>query len=196
MTTKCNNLNFQSQSVFSTEFKKLPVAIDGLQANTECRLFGEIGVSTNSRGDPVTILGSQSCNPSWLRIFCSTFSSEANVLCSTMLGSPVVCANNAIAGFLISDGSCSSVGSNVGLNYHSTSNYVEWLQEVVKEENSRFIVNVVQYPSGNIRDSTVRCSGTIITSHRVLTTASCVKVPSSMVIGIRTEMGTQIRTSM
>lgn len=178
----------------------------GLQERTNCNLFGWGGVTLNPRRDSVAILSPQSCDENLPRIFCSNFESASDRSCTASRGSPLVCDGNSIAGMLISDGTCTTTGVGNHLRYHSISDYIVWMQNVVNGKNpddnnpdnnpipttGRFIVNVVHYSPGN--SPTVRCSGTIITSEHVLTTASCTIVPASLQVGIQTETSNGLST--
>ena len=165
-------------------------------------------MTLNPRRDSVVILAPQFCDENLPRIFCSNFESASDQSCTANRGSPLVCDGNSIAGMLISDGACTNTGVGNHLRYHSISDYVVWMQSVVNGKNpdennpdnnpiqttGRFIVNVVHYSPGSIQSPTVRCSGTIITSKHVLTTASCVTVPATLQVGIQTETSNGLST--
>lgn len=109
---------------------------------------------------------------------------------------------------LVSAAGCSQAGSSHQLRYHSINDYIVWMQNVVNNTDSdekipdnnpiettkRFIVNVVHFAPGNSQSIAVRCSGTIITSEHVLTTASCVIVPATLHVGIQTETSAGLST--
>lgn len=56
-------------------------------------------------------------------------------------------------------------------------------------QSSGFIVRVFQYTPPSFDTATLRCFATILTPNHVLATASCVIVPSSMRIGVQTDLG-------
>lgn len=165
--------------------------MSGLQANTDCELFGWGGGLQSPRRDLVTILDSQFCDPNLPDVFCTTFAAETHSTCSAMLASPVVCGN-MISGFLTNDGTCTTNDYNqTTLSYHSVNDFVDWIRQVTNndpevENNERFIVDVVQLSSvGMPVGVTFRCAGTVISFNHVLATGSCVAVPNRIKIAIQ-----------
>jgi hypothetical protein len=185
----------QTPFFFGGTFRPRPIS--SLQANTDCELFGWGGGLQNPRRDLVTVLDSKFCNPKFPDTFCSMFATETHRSCNAMLASPIVCGN-IISGFLINDGTCTFINNNqTALSYLSVGDFADWIQRVTSNEpeignNERFVVNILQFTSGNIQESTFRCSGTIIAPRHVLTTASCGKVsePFEIAIQIILESGT------
>jgi hypothetical protein len=108
------------------------------------------------------------------------------------LGSPLTCLDSSVvSGILLNDQSCSASGSYFLLNYLSLGPSASWINEVTSDdsvENPRFTVDVMHY-FNNISDAVQRCTGTIISDNRILTTASCVLVEKTKQIAIQSFIG-------
>lgn len=143
----------------------------------------------------MTILDSQFCDPEFPEIFCSKFDDLSHETCNAMHASPIICGN-LISGFLINDGNCSTENNETTLEYHSVGDFDEWIRQVtsgVLEKRGRFIVDVMQFEKGMINRAKFSCSGTLITLRHVLTTATCLNLPSSMATAIQFGTGTGSR---
>lgn len=151
------------------------------------------------RQDLVTIVGSELCDQNFPDIFCSTFDSLDDVTCNAILGSPVICGN-ALAGFLINDESCTIVGDQNVLRYHSVGDFGEWIKEITTNESiediARFILNVAVYDLPDTESAVTRCVASVITQRHVLTTASCVSVEKSQGIVVQTIVANENETEI
>lgn len=178
--------HFQTQFFFNLVFQ--PRQLGLLEPNTNCSLFGWGGALIIPRDDPVTILSSELCDSSFPDIFCSLLDSEDDEICTAQLGSPVMCGN-VFAGFLINDGSCTTVDGQAFLKYQSVGEFGEWIQEVTEPEVepiSSFILSVAVYDAPDYEFTESRCAALAITKRHVITTASCVTVESFQGIVIET----------
>lgn len=108
-----------------------------LETNTTFNVFGWGGELDNPRRDPVTVLRSQFCNPQFPQAYCSIFAGN-NSICSAKLGSPILkgdASSASIDGFLISEGYCTSNGSQFILNYHSVDDFKDWIKKTSGAES-------------------------------------------------------------
>lgn len=126
------------------------------------------------------------------QLYCTLIDSSFNPSCSAILGSPITCGNEEILdGFLLNNRTCTSTGGIISLNYHSISDFREWIentmQQLVPSRGSfNFVVFVAQYrPPNAMVSGTVRCSGSIIGPNRVLTTANCATVEAPFELSIQ-----------
>lgn len=83
-----------------------------------------------------------------------------------------------VAGFVANVDGCSTNAGRTILNYHSVNDFRDWIEGVVgpelpEREAANFIVEVME------RNVFLRCFGTIISTNRVLTTATCVTINSA-----------------
>jgi hypothetical protein len=112
------------------------MTLGSLRSDSSCYLFGWTGSSTLIRRDSVTVFGPQNCNPNSPQVFCSSFMTPNHFSCDAQLGSPLVCGDlRRIAGFVISDGSCSVDGTRNMLSYHSVGQFDSWIREVTGSDS-------------------------------------------------------------
>ncbi|KAJ6642298.1 Granzyme M [Pseudolycoriella hygida] len=107
----------------------VPRLLGSIQPQSSCQLFGWGATDFRfTRGDNVTLYGSENCNPNFPQAFCSSHSSIFHYTCAAMTGSPITCGNESvIAGFLINNASCSESIGHATLNYHSVSQFADWI---------------------------------------------------------------------
>lgn len=85
----------------------------------------------------MTVYSSQSCDPNFPQIFCSTFAAVNARTCDAGLGSPLIDVDSSLAGFVISNTEkCQIVGEKFTLNYLSIGEFHEWIEEVSGAEKS------------------------------------------------------------
>jgi hypothetical protein len=157
--------------------------IQGLPSNTTCNLFGWGQTpGTNPRSESVSIYRSEFCDPAHPQVSCSTFASTGHEFCNAELGSPVLCdGNTRFTGFMTSNG-CVQGQNQAVINYQSVNAIRRWFEEVIATDDQRttnFAVRVMELVGGNIATERVRCVGTVITDHHLLTAATCVIVPEN-----------------
>lgn len=113
----------------STVFQ--PRTLGSLPTNSTCNLFGWGGAAENPRRNSIFVFNSQFCDPNFPTAFCSTFDTRTHDSCSAVEGSPVVCFDSTIDGFLIDNvQACANNNDRFFLNFHSVSEYREWIDEV------------------------------------------------------------------
>ena len=84
-----------------------------------------------SRRDIVAVYRPQYCYNNLPQVFCSVIDSGSIETCTAMQGSPVVCGDrSAVAGFVLTDRACSSLGVLNSLDFHSVGDFREWIQNV------------------------------------------------------------------
>lgn len=189
----------QNENNFQTEIFKLnpnlqftPRSLGSLSTSTSCNLFGWGGELLNPRRDAVMVNSSIDCDPNYPQNFCTTFDSVSHATCTALRGSPLTCGSDTIAaGFVTNDEGCSTNAGRAVLNYHSIRDFRDWIEGVVgpalpEREVANFIVTIMERQATSIP----RCFGTIISSRRVLTTATCATVDSSL--PVRLEVQTRI----
>lgn len=115
-------------------------------------------------------------------MFCSVFDSASAQACSASHGSPVICNDFGIQGIVLNDGTCERSGDQFKLKYHSMTNYVQWIDQVItsffSQTNLRqFEVRVFE-ATKNLDTVATRCIGTVVSKNHVLTPASCVNFVS------------------
>jgi hypothetical protein len=151
-------------------------------------LFGWGGAFIDSRQDLVSVVDSELCDPNFPNVFCSVFESVDHETCDAVVGSPLICGN-ALAGFLINNRTCTSVGDQHVLRYHSVGDFGAWIKVVTSDESienpARFILNIASYNVPDIDAPVTRCVGSVITNRHIVTTATCVNVDSSQGIIIQ-----------
>lgn len=162
-----------------------------LPTNTTCNLYGWGQQTAFPQSVSVSIYDSEFCNPDLPQVWCSTFVSTLHQTCYAVLGSPVLCDDNSrFSGFMTSDG-CSEIRGQGQISYHSVLTHRLWLEEVFNSEivsSSNFVANVMELLDVNIIGTArFRCIGTIISERHLLTTASCVSIPTGSVQGIGVE---------
>lgn len=172
-------------------------SLGGLQHNTVCSLHGWGGNLADHRRDSITVYAPQFCQPNMPQAYCTSFDITD---CSAILASPITCGNDSIIdGFVLNNRSCAIYEGRPMLNYHSVSDFREWLenttqQSVPYKSSINFVVYVAQYTS-NIISATIRCSGTIIASNRVLTTADCVTIVLPLRLSVQSRGTSSTMTS-
>lgn len=126
----------------------IPRSLGSLKSNSSCQLFGwgpsSIGFT---RGDAVTVFGSQYCNSSLPQAYCSNHPTIFHYSCNAMTGSPVTCGNEAIVdGFLINNASCSSnEDGRVSLNFHSVGQFSEWILDPTREPSTAVTAKISSF---------------------------------------------------
>lgn len=109
-----------------------PRSLGALQSNASCQLFGWGSHNDLTRIDEVSIVSSQLCDPNMPQIFCSIFSTNNHHSCDAILGSPVTCGDQSIvAGFLISNSTCTQRNGQFLLNYLSVSEFQRWINDPI-----------------------------------------------------------------
>ncbi|KAG4071696.1 hypothetical protein HA402_011850 [Bradysia odoriphaga] len=159
-----------------------PRPLGSLSTSTSCNLFGWGGELLDPRRDAVMVNGPVACDPNYPQSYCTVFDSVSHLTCDAMQGSPLTCGNDmTVAGFVTTDGGCSADTGRTLLNYHSVHDFRDWIVGVfgpkLPERNAvNFIVTVLERNETSIP----RCFGTIIASNRVVTTATCATIDSSL----------------
>lgn len=117
--------------------RHVPRSLGSLQPYSSCQLFGWGPTDIQyTRGDAITVRESQYCDPNLPQAFCSSHPTISHYSCSAMTGSPVTCGGSeSIAGFLINNATCSSGDSRVSLNFHSVSQFTEWILNPTDDPN-------------------------------------------------------------
>lgn len=164
-----------------------------------------MGVGSVLHNNPITnlaatvnVLAPANCIPTDTQAYCSshiqldppTDTTDEQLTCAAIEGSPVLCGNGAsLDGLLISDG-CFSTGVLAMVQYHPIQIFRAWIDEVSQDllpdlpelpppsTLGRFVVAIAQVQE---QTTTVRCAGTAFTRRHVLTTAVCVSVPEIIV---------------
>lgn len=180
----------------------VPRSLGGLQSNNTCNLHGWGGDHFDHRRDLVTISGPQVCPPNMPQVYCTTFTTSVDPTCDALLGSPITCGNESVvSGFLLNNRTCSITDGLVSLNYHSVSDFTEWIENATQQlipsrGTINFVVFIAQYrPPSSITTGTVRCSGTIIGPSRVLTTANCALVELPFELSVQSRGASSTSTS-
>lgn len=134
------------------------------------------------------------CDPNFPQNFCTLFDSISHSTCSAMHGSPLTCGNDmAVAGFLTNVEGCSTNAGRTILNYHSVHDFHDWIEgvfgpELPERDPVNFIVTVMEFTPPSTAGAIPRCFGTIITSSRVLTSASCATTESPLELLVQTRI--------
>lgn len=89
--------------------------------NQTCKLYGWGGAEDFPRNDAVAVNGLSSCG---METYCTTLSPNDDT-CTAKLGSPVVCNDGFIDGFMIKNVGCSS--ERFQISYHSVDDFREWI---------------------------------------------------------------------
>lgn len=165
----------------------------GSLSTSSCNLFGWGGELLDPRRDAVIVNNSSACDPNFPQNFCTFLDTISHSTCSAWQGSPLTCGNDGIvAGFLTNDGGCSTnFDGRAVLNYHSIDDFRDWIlgifgPELPERDTVDFIVTVLEFSSPNVIKGIPRCFGTIITSNRVLTTATCATIELPLELGVQT----------
>ncbi|XP_037034422.1 uncharacterized protein LOC119073217 [Bradysia coprophila] len=160
-----------------------PRSLGSLSTSTPCNLFGWGGELLDPRRDAVMVTGPVACDPNYPQSYCTVFDSVSHSTCDAMQGSPLTCGNDdiTVAGFVTTDGGCSTDTGRTMLNYHSIRDFRDWIvgvfgPELPARDAVNFIVTVLERNETSIP----RCFGTVIASNRVLTTATCATIDSSL----------------
>lgn len=128
------NLNFiyrfQSVEEFSPTIV-ISLSRGGLSADSNCQLYGWGTALTTPRRDSVIVKDPSACDPNFTQIFCTIFDSATDASCSAYEGSPVVCKEGSVDGILINDRACEISGNRYMLQYHSVSEFREFIDSVV-----------------------------------------------------------------
>lgn len=175
-------------------FVFVPRSLGALSTLSSCSLFGWGGALLDPRRDEVMVNNPESCDPNYPQNFCTIFDSTLNPTCDAILGSPVTCGNDmAVAGFLTNDEGCNTNAGRTTLNYHSVDHFRDWIEgvfgpELPERNKVDFIVTVMEFTPPSYIGATPRCFGTIISSNRVLTTASCATVQSPLALAVQTRI--------
>lgn len=174
--------NWFQTSVFQSnpQLGFAPRSLGSLSTSESCELIGWGGDFLNPRRDAVTVNSPDSCDPNYPQNFCTNFDSNAHVTCSAKQGSPLICGSEMVlAGFVTNVNGCTTndAGQTV-LNYHSIDDFRDWIEgvfgpELPKRNAVNFVVTVMER---NVNSTTPRCYGTIISSSRVITTATCATI--------------------
>jgi hypothetical protein len=137
------------------------------------------------------IYGPEFCQTNFREVYCSFFNTSSSETCSATLGEPVLCGDdNLLSAFLIQHDPCTpNLNGEIQLRYHSIASYREWIDEVFKSDDDKlskkYIVNIIEYT--NITTVKLRCAGTVISEHHVLTTADCVTIDKGLTLGIEVQ---------
>lgn len=100
----------------------------------ECKLYGWGSAEDSPRSDSVTVYGPSFCGMHAMETYCTISSSNIDT-CTAKLGSPIVCNDGFIDGFIIKNAGCSS--DSFLLSYHSVGDFREWIELVSGAENNR-----------------------------------------------------------
>lgn len=143
--SKANVAVIQGFDNFATLFKLSPRLLGDLVTNSTCRLFGWGGAEENPISNPVDVYGSQFCNQTVPQASCSTFDSPLHLTCSALTGSPVVCIDGKVDGFIVTaEIMCTSSGESNRLYYHSVGDFREWIEQVSGAEmKARFSISII-----------------------------------------------------
>ncbi|XP_037041916.1 uncharacterized protein LOC119078468 [Bradysia coprophila] len=182
-----NHYSNNAALVMTTTFRSnphlgfVPRQLGGyLSTTNSCSLFGWGGRVIDARRDEVFIESPVDCNVNYPQSYCSNFDSVAHLTCSALEASPVTCGNDMIvSGFVSTDG-CSPHGDDSArLNYHSVSDFQDWIEGVIGSQlPERREVNFIVIIMDRNTLAIPQCFGTIISSNRVLTTATCASIDS------------------
>ena len=86
----------------------------------------------------------QFCNNNFPQAFCSTFDEQLKGLCQAPQGSPVICGNNSIiSGFVLNSQSCGRLNGRFSLEYHSTAEFQDWIEEVSNAKSLQSLRKIV-----------------------------------------------------
>jgi hypothetical protein len=108
-----------------------------LEATKSYQLFGWGQITDDQRSEPVTVQDSQTCDPNFPQVFCSTFGSVTARTCDAQMGSPLIAVDSSFAGFVINNsGRCEIVGDKFVLNYVSIGEHKDWIEVVSGAEKS------------------------------------------------------------
>lgn len=106
-----------------------PRDLGRLVMNQTCKLYGWGGAEDFPRNDAVTVNGQSSCG---METYCTTLSPNADT-CAAKLGSPIVCNDGFIDGFVIKNSGCSD---RFLISYHSVDDFREWIDSVSGAEKT------------------------------------------------------------
>lgn len=100
--------------------------------NNSCTLSGWASAFGPSwRTEVVTIYSPELCDPNFPQTFCTDVDSRIADVCGARLGSPVTCNGDSIlAGFVITDGTCTIMGNRVVLLYHSVNDFRSFIKDM------------------------------------------------------------------
>lgn len=141
--SKANVAVIQGFDNFATQFKLSPMPLGELVTNSTCQLFGWGGAEENPISYPVVVYGSQFCNQTVPQASCSMFDSPLHLTCSALTGSPLVCNNSRVDGFIVTEGLRCTAESN-RLYYHSVGDFREWIEHVSGAEiKARLSISII-----------------------------------------------------
>lgn len=110
-----------------------PRDLGHLMTNLSCKLYGFGGAEDFPKNDLVTVDGPRFCGMDPIETYCTI--SPPNIdTCTAKLGSPVVCNEGFIDGFIIKNAGCNS--EEFLLSYHSVDDFREWIELVSGAENN------------------------------------------------------------
>lgn len=197
MQVKCQNYKKRESfqiNIFSDNPQLGFVArsLGGLTTSTTCNLFGWGGELLDPRRDAVLV--NNYCDPDFPQNFCTIFDSFSHATCSALHGSPLTCGNDMeVAGFVTNVGGCRTDAGRPVLNYVSVNDVHDWIEgifgpELPERDPVNFIVTVLEFTPPSGEGAIPRCFGTVITSNRILTTASCVTIESPRELAVQTRI--------
>lgn len=132
------------------------------------------------RRDAVFVKAPVDCDITNPQNYCSVFDSVTHPSCSALEASPLTCDNDMILSGFVTDAGCvTHANGSAGLSYHSIGDFQDWIDGVIGPElHERPAVNFIVTIMEKNTIAVPRCFGTVISSNRVLTTATCATIDS------------------
>lgn len=93
-----------------------------------CTIYGRDVHLANPPSDNVFVIGPTSCyGVGGKQASCSIFDNKDVDACKSIQGAPLICKDNEISGFVLSETRSCTGGSSIQLRYHNVGDFKSWL---------------------------------------------------------------------